>query len=121
LSARNAASDEWDSQVGQTWPTQYIVAHWCESVDDASGIVDRYPRYVFIRADGRSIDTTSAHIGQDIALIRACRGDGPWDPPLPIRPMRVKTRRGYTMHRLDIARPLPAGNGPAAAAKGVTR
>lgn len=58
-------------------------------------------RVVLMSRDGKTLAFTSDGIVASLDMIRALRGDGPWEPALNVVVREVKTRRGYRLYKLQ--------------------
>ena len=61
-------------------------------------------RIVLIDSEGETISFVSIGIAASLDLIRTLRGDGPYDPPIPVVFARIKTSSGRQTIKM---RPIP--------------
>lgn len=61
-------------------------------------------RIVFFDDEGETLVFVSVGVAMDLDLIRTLRGDGPYNPPIPVTVSAVKTRNGFKTLRLT---PVP--------------
>lgn len=92
-----------DSLAGQVFPCRYYLARQVEFVSEAGEAIP-LPRIVLVSPDGATVAFTSDGALQSFDLIRQLCGDGPWDPPLPISAVPIRTRRNYRTFRLILGR-----------------
>ena len=59
-------------------------------------------RIVFLLADGRTVDTTSAGVLNSLATVFSLAGMPPWYPPLKLTMLESNTRRGRRVYSLSI-------------------
>lgn len=52
-------------------------------------------RVVLIDDENETLSFSSVGVAASLDLIRTLRGDGPYEPPIPVTFSRVKTRRGF--------------------------
>lgn len=98
LAKEGVALDEMGDKV---FPTKYYLAHVAEFVDEG-GEVWPMPRVVLIGPAGETLAFVSEGAIRSLDLIRSLCGDGPWDPPLPISVVQIKTRRSFRTYRLVL-------------------
>ncbi len=74
--------------------------HSVEFVDDATGQVTNGIRSVLIPREGQPFACVSDGIARDLSGIIRTFGFGPYDPPIHVKPVSVKTRKGRRTYRL---------------------
>ena len=65
-------------------------------------------RTVLIDVDGQTASFGSDGIVRALDMLIACRGPGPWNPPIPVRLKQYSTARGRRRYTLEIVA-LPDG------------
>lgn len=101
LTKLHGKADVGSDDIGNdTFPTKWFYAHLVELREQATGEVHDSIRLVLISPDKKTLSFVSNGAVDSLDLIRSCMGDGPYDPPLPIKVVRQKTRGGSTVLRL---------------------
>lgn len=90
-----------DEASNTVFPTRYYLAHVCDYVAE-DGEVLTMPRVVLIGPAGETMAFVSEGAIRSLDLIRTLLGDGPWNPPLPIRVQPVPTRHGFRTFRFAL-------------------
>lgn len=80
---------------------KYYIAHVAEFVAEGGEVIPM-PRVVLIGPAGETMQFVSEGAIASLDLIRSLMGDGPWEPPLPLSIVKVKTRRGFKTYRLAL-------------------
>lgn len=75
---------EWTQHTTEPFLLRTWGAHKVEKPDEETGEVRVWVRVVLIDAAGDTLSFGSKGILRSLDLLRALRGDGPYDPPLPI-------------------------------------
>lgn len=83
-----------------TWAVKRI-----ELAADETSPGGPHARCILIQRDGETLAFVSQGILGSLDLIRALRGDGPYDPPIPVLVTEEKTRHGFRVFKLVIHRP----------------
>lgn len=100
-------SREWIQHVAEPfnlvdWCVKRIVMENEETGDEVPAL-----RVVLMGTDGDTMSFVSVGVAASLDLIRTLRGDGPYDPPIPIVVVPVKTRHGYNTLKLrPVAQPV---------------
>jgi hypothetical protein len=88
----------------------FMVQWWCAKAVDLpsieTGEIKRAIRLTLISDDFDTLAFTSIGAVQSWDLIRLGRGDGPYDPAMPIWVRNVRTQHGRTMYQLRRSAPL---------------
>lgn len=74
--------------------------HGVQFVDDATGEVSDGVRCVLIPKEGVPFACVSDGIARDLSGIIRTFGFGPYIPPIRVKPVSVKTRKGFKTYRL---------------------
>lgn len=85
----------------KVFPTKYYLAHVAEFIAEDGEVVPM-PRVILIGPSGETMPFVSEGAIRSLDLIRTLCGDGPWEPPLNISVVPVKTRRGFFTYRLVL-------------------
>ncbi len=93
---------EGESLADTPFPVKYFYAHVVEPIDPSSGEVQRCIRVVFVSPDYETTSFTSEGVIDSLDMIRRSLGDGPYDPPLNLKLVRIKTRHKRTVFHLEI-------------------
>lgn len=87
--------------------TPFLVRHWAakktELISERSGEATTAIRLVLVSPEGKTLAFTSAGAVDSWDLVRAVKGEGPYNPPLGVTVHPVTTRSGRTMLRLRLA------------------
>lgn len=83
------------------FPTRYYLAHVTEYIDDDGEMIPMV-RVVLIGPQMETLAFVSEGAIRSLDLIRSLCGDGPWNPPLPLSVVQVKTRRNRKTYRLVV-------------------
>lgn len=94
-------TDNWDDYTQTAFPVRTWGCKRVPLYDELQKCEMPVIRTVLIAPDGRTLAFVSDGITTSLDLIRALRGDGPYDPPLNIVIRKVKTRRGYTLLKMQ--------------------
>lgn len=79
-----------------TWVAKKIIVP-----DLDTGIESPAVRLTLIDDEGETLSFASVGIAASLDLIRTLRGDGPYQPPIPVTFKRVKTRRGFSTIKMS--------------------
>lgn len=90
----------WDQHTTEpfllyTWGAQKVVLPATAERDETEAV-----RVVLIDPQGDTLAFASAGIVTSLDLIRALKGDGPYDPPLPVVVVRISTNGGRQILKL---------------------
>lgn len=100
-----AMEDDGSEQPGDYTKEPFQMSSWggkrVALYDDKSREYMPVIRVVLIAQDGKTLAFTSDGVVASLDMIRALRGDGPYDPPLPVVVKEVKTRRGFRLYKLQ--------------------
>jgi Phage Single-stranded DNA-binding protein len=91
---------EVDDLQGKPFLMKWFYAHKVELRSDKGGEVVDAIRVVLVDPDRRTLGFVSDGVVDSLDLIRSILGDGPYDPPIPVRVVRQKTRGGNSVLRL---------------------
>lgn len=84
--------------------TPFLLYAWMakkiQLADQVTGDPQPAVRVVLMSPGGKMMAATSMGVVLSLDLIRTFRGDGPYDPPIPVRVVETKTRRGFRLYRL---------------------
>lgn len=105
FAADNPGSREWTQHLTEPFSLVNWIARRIELTDDETGESSPAIRIVLLDDHGDTMTFVSVGIGASLDLIRTLRGDGPYDPPIPVVVLPVKTRRGHQTLKL---RPVAA-------------
>lgn len=92
---------------------KYYYAHAVELTDQRTGEVQSKVRLVFVNPEGETTSFASDGVLDSLDMIRRFLGDGPYDPPLKIKAVKVATRRGNTVTKLELVENAPLDQPPA--------
>lgn len=88
----------------------YLMVQEVTLEDVQSGEVMTLPRVVIMDKDGKSCQFVSIGIFGSIKILTEIFGNGPWEPGLPVKLVRSKTKKGFNIYRLELD---PNGKMPA--------
>lgn len=105
-----AADGEGTREVDQHLDHPFNLVNWVAKKiaipDDQTGVESPAVRVTLLDNEGDTISFVSVGIAASLDLIRTLRGDGPYEPPIPVTFRRVKTRRGFsTIKMRPVATP----------------
>lgn len=83
-----------------TWAAKRIALQ-SEETSEASP----HARVILIDPNGETLSFVSLGVLASLDLIRSLRGDGPYDPPIPVLVTEAKTRHGFRVYKLRIKPP----------------
>lgn len=95
------------------FPMKWYYCHLVPLVNNATGEVDDRIRVVLISPEGETLACMSAGVIDSLDMIRRFEGDGPYDPPIPVRFTLQKTRSNRTVQRMEVVFDEPKPAGPA--------
>jgi hypothetical protein len=101
MKVTSAVDREGESLSDTPFPIRWWYAHIVEPVDPSTGEVQRCIRVVLMSPEGQTTSFTSGGVIDSLDMIRRSLGDGPYDPPLWVRLVRIKTRHKRTIFRLE--------------------
>ena len=84
------------------FPVRWYYCHSVPLVNQVTGEVDDRVRIVLISPDGETCSCCSTGVLDSLDLIRRYAGDGPYDPPLPVRFVESRTRQNRKILRLEV-------------------
>jgi hypothetical protein len=113
MKVTSAVDRDGESLSDTPFPVKWWYAHIVEPVDPSTGEVQRCIRVVLMSPAGETTSFTSTGVIDSLDMIRRSLGDGPYDPPLWVRLVRIKTRHKRTIFRLEAVEE-PASNDAAA-------
>lgn len=102
-----------ESVVLTPFPVRYYYAHGIELTDQRTGEVQSRVRIVFVSPEGETTSFASDGVLDSLDMIRRFIGDGPYDPPVRVRAVKVATRRGNTVTKLEVVDDEPTAQSPA--------
>lgn len=102
-----------DELVGQLVHVTHAMVHEVHLTKEDGAETVSLPRTVFFAADGSTLAFVSMGAYESLRFILAIYGQGPWEPPLPVRVRQVKTRSGFRTYELLVEEEVPA-DAPAA-------
>jgi hypothetical protein len=97
------ATEDKADYMTKPFPVKWWAAKKTELVAERSGEVTAAVRVVLVSADLKTLAFTSAGIVDSLDLIRAVKGEGPYDPAVGVTVHPVSTRSGRQMLRLRLA------------------
>lgn len=105
-----AANDDATREPNQHYQTPFMLYTWAVKhiilAADEKTAGGPHARLVLMDKDGETLSFVSQGALSSFDLIRTMRGDGPYDPPLPILVGESKTRHGFRVFKLRIAAPV---------------
>jgi hypothetical protein len=101
MKVTSAVDRDGESLSDTPFPVKWWYAHIVEPVDPSTGEVQRCIRVVLMSPAGETTSFTSTGVIDSLDMIRRSLGDGPYDPPLWVRLVRIKTRHKRTIFRLE--------------------
>lgn len=90
--------------ASQHFSEPFLLHAWCVkrialSQDEGDTTVPAL-RVCLIDTEGETLSFVSSGIVQSLDTIRTLRGDGPYDPPIPVVVVSVRTRHGFNVYKL---------------------
>jgi len=87
----------------EAFPLYQYYVHAVKMRNVKTGLIDPGIRCVLISKDGKMTAVVSAGVARDLALLIHAHGIGPYDPPIDVFLVEVKTRAGFYTIRLQPA------------------
>jgi len=99
--------------VNTNIPVRHALIHVVQLSDPETGEVTDAPRTILIDPDGVSVSFVSLGVIGSLKKIIKSMGAPPWNPPLVIKPIRQRTRKGFdTIILTVVGRLLPTQHQP---------
>lgn len=108
FAADDPGTREWTQHTTEPFNLRSWVAKKIELTDPETGTVSTAVRTSIFDNEGESMTFVSVGIIASLDLFRTLRGDGPYEPPIPVVVSQVKTRSGFSTLKL---RPVQTGQG----------
>lgn len=89
--------------ASEAFPLSQYYVHAVKMRNIQTGRVDSGIRCVLIAPDGQMTAVVSQGVARDLALLIHAHGIGPYDPPIEVFLVEVKTRAGFHTIRLQPA------------------
>jgi hypothetical protein len=89
-----------DALDGKPFDMVHFYAHLVDLRSDKGGEIVPAIRVVLVNPARETLGFVSDGVVDSLDLIRSVLGDGPYDPPIPVRVVRQKTRGQNTVLRL---------------------
>ena len=99
--ARNREAGKLEAHLNQTILVRGVIAHHAE-IESETGELQTCVRCIFLLVDGNTIACVSGGVVQSVRDLITNLGEGPWEPPLPIIPRQLSTRKGHRLYKLEL-------------------
>jgi len=100
--AINNKGESLDDQQGKILEIVNVAAHPVTLVDETTGEVNEALRTILIDKDGKNFDAVSQGVASSLQKIFAIVGPAPFDPPLKLKVVQQKTRKGYKVNTIEL-------------------
>lgn len=100
--AINNKGDSLDDHKGEVIEMVNVAAHPVELVDENTGELVQSLRTVIIDKNGKNYDAVSQGIASSLQKIFAIVGNAPFNPPLKIKVVEQKTRKGFKTNTIEL-------------------
>lgn len=100
--AINNKGDSLDDHKGEVLEITDVAAHPVSLVDENTGEVVDALRMVVIDKEGKNYDAVSQGIASSFQKIFAIVGPAPFNPPLKIKVVEQKTRKGFKTNTIEL-------------------
>lgn len=84
------------------FPMRWYYCHAVPLVNQLTGEIEDRVRIVLISPEGETCSCCSTGVLDSLDMIRRYAGEGPYDPPLPVRFVESRTRQGRKILRLEV-------------------
>jgi len=106
-----AADGEATREANQHFVEPFMLSTWAVKritlQSDETSEAQPHARVILIDPNGETLAFVSLGVIGSLDLIRSLRGDGPYDPAIPVIVTEAKTRHGFRVYKLRIAPPAP--------------
>lgn len=100
--AINNKGESLDDHKGEVLEIVNVAAHPVSLTDENTGEVVDALRMVVIDKNGKNYDAVSQGIASSFQKIFAIVGPAPYDPPLKIKVVEQKTRKGFKTNTIEL-------------------
>lgn len=100
--AINSKGESLDDHKNEVLEIVNVAAHPVELVDENTGELVQTLRTVLIDKDGKNYDAVSQGVASSLQKIFAIVGPAPFTPPLKIKVVEQKTRKGYKTNTIEL-------------------
>lgn len=100
--AINNKGDSLDDHKGEVIEMVNVAAHPVELVDENTGELVRSLRTIIIDKNGKNYDAVSQGIASSLQKVFAIVGSAPFNPPLKIKVVEQKTRKGFKTNTIEL-------------------
>lgn len=100
--AINNKGESLDDHKGEVLNIVNVAAHPVTLVDETTGEAVNALRMVLVDESGRLFDAVSQGIASSMEKIFAIVGPAPFDPPLAIKVVEQKTRKGFKTNTIEL-------------------
>lgn len=100
FSTEEPATREWTQHTVKPFHVQWWFAKKITIEDEKTGEPQPTVRVTLISPELETLSFASLGVAASLDLLRSTRGDGPYDPALPVVFSEVKTRKGWKMVRM---------------------
>lgn len=89
-----------DQLIGREFQIKWALVRPSQVLDKETGELYSYDRVILYDETGTCVHFGSAGVVQSLAVLVACHGAGPWEPPLRVRLVQSSTRSGGRWYQL---------------------
>lgn len=102
MKASNQPTIPIEGATSISFKMKWYYCHSVPLVNQRTGEVDDRVRIVLISPEGETVSCCSTGVLDSLDMIRRFEGDGPYDPPVPVRFVETVTRQNRRILRLEV-------------------